>query len=411
MPTMLSALDVATVRKDFPILSRRVRGKDLVYFDNAATTQKPRQVIDAISRYYENDNANIHRGVHTLSMLATEMFDDSRKAVQRHLGAARPEEIVFVRGCTEAINLVAASWGKANLKPGDEILLTGMEHHSNIVPWQIVAEATGARIVVAPVTEVGEIDTDAFGKLLSAQTKLVGVVHVSNALGTINPVKELARMAHAGGARVLVDGAQAVPHMKVDVQDLDADFYTLSGHKVYGPTGIGALYGKLELLRAMPPYQGGGDMIQRVTFEKTTYAEPPSKFEAGTPHVAGIVGLKTALDYVNRIGLDRISAYEHELTEYAMGVLGDIPGIKLIGTAARKCSVVAFLLGSIHPHDLGTVLDTEGVAIRAGHHCAQPLMDRLGIPATARASFAFYNTKEEVEILARALYKAKELFA
>ena len=402
--------DVATIRKDFPILGRRVHGKDLVYLDNAATTQKPRQVIDAISRYYESDNANIHRGVHTLSMSATELYDESRRIVQRFLNAGRAEEVVFVRGCTEAINLVAATWGRANLRRGDEILLTAMEHHSNIVPWQLAAEATGARVVVAPVSDIGEIDVDAFRRLLSHRTKIVGVTHVSNALGTVNPVKELIVTAHDAGAKVLVDGAQAVPHLKVDVQDLDADFYALSGHKVYGPTGIGVLYGKLDLLRAMPPYQGGGDMIHRVTFEKTTFAEPPSKFEAGTPDIAGVVGLKVALDYVSRIGLSRINAYEHELTEYAMQVLGEIPGIRLIGTAPRKCSVVSFLLGSIHPHDLGTILDTEGVAIRAGHHCAQPLMDRLGVPATARASFSFYNTKEEVEVLARALHKAKELF-
>jgi len=410
MAAVHSAFSVATVRKDFPILRRRVRGKDLVYLDNAATTQKPRQVIDAIVSYYERDNANIHRGVHTLSMMATDLYDASREACRRFLGAERFEEIVFVRGCTEAINLVAATWGRANLKPGDEILLTAMEHHSNIVPWQIVAKATGARIVVAPVSDAGEIEVEEFAKLLTPRTKLAAFAHVSNALGTINPVKELARMAHGAGAKVLVDGAQAVPHLRVDVRDIDADFYAMSGHKVYGPTGVGVLYGKTELLRAMPPYQGGGDMIHLVSFEGTQYAEHPSKFEAGTPNIAGVVGLKAALEYVNRVGLDQIAAHEHELTEYAMGVLGEIPGIRLIGTSARKCGVISFLLGAIHPHDLGTILDTEGVAIRAGHHCAQPLMDRLGIPATARASFALYNTKEEVEVLVRALYKAKELF-
>jgi cysteine desulfurase / selenocysteine lyase len=405
-----TVFDVETIRTDFPILSRTVHDKPLVYLDNAATTQKPRQVIDAVSRFYENDNANIHRGVHALSQAATEQYEASRVKVQEFLGAEHKEEIVFVRGCTEAINLVAATWGRANLREDDEILLTGMEHHSNIVPWQLVAGATGAKIVVTPVTDKGELDLGAFGQLLSSKTKLVGVTHVSNALGTINPVKEIVELAHAVGAVVLVDGAQAVPHIGIDLQDLDADFYTLSGHKVYGPTGIGALYGKMRLLRAMPPYQGGGDMIRRVSFEGTTFSEPPSKFEAGTPHMAGVVGLKAALDYVDRIGLDAISAYEHELTQYALAGLSRIPGLRLFGTAKQRCSVVSFLLDDIHPHDLGTILDSEGVAIRAGHHCAQPLMERFGVAATARASFAFYNTKSEVDALVGALEKAKELF-
>jgi cysteine desulfurase/selenocysteine lyase len=411
MPSTHTAFNAEAVRADFPILGRTVNGKPLVYLDNAATTQKPRQVIDAISHFYENDNANIHRGVHALSQIATKLYEDSRKTVQRFLGAARKEEIVFVRGTTEGINLVAATWGRANLHEGDEVLLTGMEHHSNIVPWQIVAGATGAKIVVAPVTDAGELDMDAFERLLSPQTKLVAVTHVSNALGTINPVKEIVAMAHRVGAKVLVDGAQAVPHVKVDLQDLDADFYTLSGHKVYGPTGIGALYGKFDLLKAMPPYQGGGDMIRSVSFAGTTFAEPPSKFEAGTPHVAGAIGLKAALDYVQGIGLEAIAAYEHELTDYASAKLAQIPGLKLFGTAKNKCSVVSFLLDDIHPHDLGTILDSDGVAIRAGHHCAQPLMDRFGVAATARASFAFYNTKEEADALVSAVKKAKELFA
>jgi len=404
-----AAIDVEKIRKDFPILSQTVHGKPLVYLDNAATSQRPRCVIDEIKRFYEEDNANIHRGVHELSQRSTELYEAAREAAQGFLNAAKPQEIVFTRGTTEAINLVAATWGSANLKPGDEILLTQMEHHSNIVPWQLLAERTGASIVVANVTDDGEIELDDLKAKLTGRTKIVSVAHVSNALGTINPVKQIIEAAHRAGARVLIDGAQSAPHLRIDVQHLDADFYAFSGHKVYGPTGIGVLYGKHTLLESMPPYQGGGDMIRRVTFEKTTYAPPPARFEAGTPNIAGAIGLKKAIEYVQSIGLEAIAEHERELTAYATQKLLDIEGLQIIGTAKEKSSVVSFVIDGVHPHDLGTILDMDGVAIRAGHHCAQPLMARFGVPATARASMAVYNTQEEIDALAQSIRKAKDL--
>ncbi len=406
-----TAIDIEKIRKDFPILHQTVHGKPLVYLDNAATTQRPSAVIDEITRFYEEDNANIHRGVHLLSQRSTELYEGTRKTVQAFLNAKRKDEIVFTRGTTEAINLVAASWGADHLKQGDEILLSQMEHHSNIVPWQLICERTGAAIKVVNVTDEGELDLADFQKKLSGKTKLVSITHVSNALGTINPIKQIIELAHQVGAKAMVDGAQSAPHLKIDVQDLDADFYAFSGHKVYGPTGIGVLYGKHAILEYMPPYQGGGDMIHRVTFEKTTYAPPPARFEAGTPHIAGVVGLKKAIEYVEGIGLEAIAEHEHELTVYATEKLKEIDGLKIIGTAKHKSSVVSFILDGVHPHDLGTILDMDGVAIRAGHHCAQPLMDRFGVPATARASMAVYNTKEEIGALAQSIRKTKDLLS
>jgi len=403
--------DVQKVRHDFPILRQRVRGRTLVYLDNAATSQKPQVVIDAIGRYYERDNANIHRGVHFLSEHATEEFEAARRTVQGFLNAADASEIIFVRGATEAINLVAQTYGRTNVHAGDEVLITAMEHHSNIVPWQILCEEKGARLRVAPISDSGEVLLEDFANLLGPRTKIVAVTHVSNALGTITPVQRIIEMAHRGNVPVLVDGAQAVPHLEVDVRALDCDFYVFSGHKVYGPTGIGALYGKSALLDAMPPYQGGGDMISSVTFEKTIYNKLPYKFEAGTPHVAGAIGLGAAIEYVNGLGMDNIGAYEHELLAYATEAVSAIPGIRLIGTAKEKAGVLSFLLDSIHPHDIGTILDQEGIAIRTGHHCAQPVMQRFGIAATARASFALYNTREEVDALVEGIQKVREVFA
>jgi len=403
--------DVDKVRSDFPILRQKVRGRALVYLDNAATSQKPQVVIDAIGRYYERDNANIHRGVHFLSKHATEEFEAARRTVQGFLNAADASEIIFVRGATEAINLVAQTYGRTNVRAGDEVLITAMEHHSNIVPWQILCEEKGARLRVAPISDSGELQLEDFANLLGPRTKIVAVTHVSNALGTITPVQRIIEMAHRGNVPVLVDGAQAVPHLKVDVQALDCDFYVFSGHKVYGPTGIGVLYGKSALLDAMPPYQGGGDMISSVTFEKTIYNKLPYKFEAGTPHVAGAIGLGAAIEYVNGLGMDNIAAHEHELLAYATETVSAIPGIRLIGTAKEKTGVLSFLLDSIHPHDIGTILDQEGIAIRTGHHCAQPVMQRFGIAATARASFALYNTREEVDALAEGIQKVREVFA
>ena len=402
---------VDKVRSDFPILRQRVRGRALVYLDNAATSQKPQVVIDAIGCYYERDNANIHRGVHFLSEHATEEYEGARRTVQDFLNAADVSEIIFVRGATEAINLVAQTYGRTNVHAGDEVLITAMEHHSNIVPWQILCEEKGARLRVAPISDSGELLLEDFENLLGPRTKIVAVAHVSNALGTINPVQRIIEMAHRGNIPVLVDGAQAVPHLKVDVQALDCDFYVFSGHKVYGPTGIGVLYGKSALLDAMPPYQAGGDMISSVTFEKTIYNKLPYKFEAGTPHVAGAIGLGAAIEYVNGLGLDNIAAYEHELLAYATDAVSAIPAIRLIGTAKEKAGVLSFLLDSIHPHDIGTILDQEGIAIRTGHHCAQPVMQRFGIAATARASFALYNTREEVDALAEGMQKVREVFA
>ena len=404
------AFDAARLRADFPILHQEVHGRPLVYLDNAATTQKPRQVIDVIDNYYAADNANIHRGVHTLSQRATDAYEGAREKVRAFINAADTREVVFVRGATEGINLVAQSYGRPRFKPGDEILITEMEHHSNIVPWQLLCEQTGAVLKVVPINEAGELMLDEFHKLLSPRTKLVGVVHISNALGTITPVQEIIAAAHAIGAVVLLDGAQAVAHAAVDVQALDCDFYVFSSHKLYGPTGMGVLYGKRELLEAMPPYQGGGDMIRMVTFDKTEYNALPYKFEAGTPHIAGGIGRGAAIDYVATIGLDNIAAYEDELLRYATEQALQIHGLRLIGTAARKAAILGFVLARVHPHDIGTILDHEGVAIRTGHHCAMPVMDHFAVPATARASFALYNTRDDVDRLIAAIQRVHEVF-
>ena len=402
-------LDVARLRRDFPILRQSVHGKPLVYLDNAATSQKPQCVIDCEARYYAELNANIHRGVHTLSQRATEGYEAARDAVRRFINAARREEIVFVRGTTEAINLVAASYGQ-RFQAGDEILVTEMEHHSNIVPWQLACEHTGALLQVAPIDDAGDLVLEEFERLLGPRTKLVALTHLSNALGTINPVQRVIELAHARGIPVLVDGAQAVAHLEVDVQALGCDFYAFSGHKLYGPTGVGVLYGKQALLEAMPPYQGGGDMIRQVTFRKTTYNDLPYKFEAGTPNVAGVVGLGAAIEYVSGVGLEAIAAHERELLTYATAQACATPGLRLIGTARHKASILSFVLDSVHPHDVGTILDYEGVAVRTGHHCAMPVMERYGVPATVRASFAAYNTHEEVDTLFGAVRKALEVF-
>jgi cysteine desulfurase/selenocysteine lyase len=403
------ALDVEHVREDFPILTQRIHGKPLVYLDNAATTQKPRAVIEAEQRFYLRDKSNIHRGVHELSDRATNAYEEARDKVRRFLNAQESREIIFVRGTTEAINLVAQTLGRARTGAGDEILISAMEHHSNIVPWQILCEAKGARLRVAPINDRGELILEEFLKLLGPRTRLVSVVHISNVLGTINPVKAIVEAAHRLGIPVLVDGAQAAPHQRVDVQDLDCDFYAFSGHKIYGPTGVGVLYGKAKLLEAMPPYQGGGDMISSVTFEKTTYNTLPYKFEAGTPNVAGVVGLGAAIDYISEIGLERIAAYEVELLADATEKLSRVPGLRIIGTAREKAAVISFVMDGLHPHDVGTVLDQEGIAVRTGHHCAQPLMDRFKVPATTRASFALYNTRQEVDALVEGLNKVREV--
>lgn len=405
-----TAAAVSDHAADFPILGQQVHGRRLVYLDNGATTQKPQSVIDAEARFYRESNANIHRGVHWLSQHSTDLYDRSREQVRAFLNAQHVAEIVFTRGTTEAINLVAASWGRQQLKAGDEIVLSGMEHHSNIVPWQMVAEQTGAVIRVVPVTDQGELDMQAFKGLLNERTKFVGVCHVSNALGTVNPVAEIVRMAHEVGAVVLVDGAQAVAHQTVDVQAIGCDFYAFSGHKLYGPTGVGALYGRKDLLDAMPPWQGGGDMIHTVSFEGSTYAETPQKFEAGTPNIAGAIAMGVAISYVQEIGLDRIAAHESMLVKYATEVLAQVPGLRFIGEARERAGITSFVIEGIHPHDLGTILDMEGVAIRAGHHCAMPLMTRFGLPGTARASFALYNTKADIDALATSLHKARRLF-
>jgi cysteine desulfurase / selenocysteine lyase len=404
------SLDVERIRKDFPILGQRVHDKPLVYFDNAATSQKPQVVIDTINKYYSRENSNIHRGIHSLSEQATRVYEGARDKVRGFLNAADSREIIFTRGTTEGINLVAQSYGRTFIKAGDEIIVSAMEHHSNIVPWQMLCEQVGAKLCVIPFNHNGELHLDEYERLLGERTKLVAVVHVSNALGTINPVKPIIEMAHRRGVPVLVDGAQAVSHMRVDVQDLDCDFYVFSGHKLFGPTGIGILYGKANLLEAMPPYQGGGDMISLVTFEKTHYNTLPYKFEAGTPNIAGGIGLGAAIDYVNEIGLESIAAYEHELLTYATEALSAIEGLRIIGTAEDKAAVLSFVLAEVHAHDIGTILDQEGIAIRAGHHCAMPVMQRFGVPATARASLAFYNTKEEVDALVKAIYKVTEVF-
>ncbi|MGD0666016.1 MAG: cysteine desulfurase [Bryobacteraceae bacterium] len=403
--------DVESIREDFPVLKQTIHGKPLVYLDNAATAQKPYAVIEAIRKFYEVDCANIHRGVHELSQRSTAAYEATRAKMKRFLNARSKSELIFVRGTTEGINLVASSWGRKFVREGDEIVISGMEHHSNIVPWQMLCEAAGAKLRVIPIDDRGELILEEYARLLNPRTRLVAVTHVSNALGTINPVKEIVAMAHRAGALALVDGAQAAPHLKVDVQALDADFYALSGHKVVGPTGIGILYGKSKLLNAMPPYQGGGDMIKTVTFEKTTYADLPYKFEAGTPNIAGGIGLGAAVDYLGRTGLDRIAAYEHELLVYGTQALEQIPGLRMIGTAREKAAVLSFVIDGIHPHDIGTVLDRLGIAVRTGHHCAQPVMDRFGVPATTRASLAFYNTRREIDALAAGLRKVKEIFS
>lgn len=402
--------DVEKIRKEFPILKQKVNGKPLVYLDNAATSQKPQAVIDAITKYYLEENSNIHRGVHFLSDKATQSYEAARKKVQRFINAASHQEIICVRGTTEAINLVAQTYGRMNFKQGDEILISAMEHHSNIVPWQMIAEEKGLVLRVIPMNDRGELFVDKFETMLNDRTKFIAIVHVSNALGTVNPVKQMIAIAHQKGIPVLVDGAQAVPHMRVDVRDLDCDFYAFSGHKIYGPTGVGILYGKKEFLEAMPPYQGGGDMIKSVTYQKTIYNDLPYKFEAGTPNIAGGVGLGATIDFLNRIDFDAAARHEHDLLHYATESLIQIKGLRIIGTAKEKASVLSFTLDGIHPHDIGTILDDDGIAIRAGHHCAQPVMQCFGISATARASFAIYNTKKEVDALVKGIYRVMEVF-
>ena len=403
--------DLARLRAEFPILATTVRGKPLIYLDNAATSQKPRAVIERIERYYATENANVHRGVYELSEHATAEYEAAREKARAFLNAAATCEIVFVRGTTEGINLVASSWGRPRLQPGDEVLVSAMEHHSNIVPWQLVCDERGAVLRVIPMNRRGELLLDDYAGLLSDRTRIVAVAHVSNSLGTINPVADIVRLAHTRGVPVLVDGAQAAPHLKIDVRELDADFYTVSGHKMFGPTGIGVLYGKSEWLEAMPPYQGGGDMIKTVTFAKTTFADLPAKFEAGTPHIAGAIGLGAAIDYLGSLDWPAVAAHERDLLAYATARLRDIPGVQLVGTAAHKAGVVSFVVGGVHAHDVGTIVDQEGVAIRTGHHCTQPVMDFFGVPATARASFAFYNTRADVDALVSALEKVRKVFS
>ena len=402
--------DVEKVRGDFPILREKVHGKPLVYLDNAATSQKPQLVIDTLEKYYRLENANIHRGIHFLSERATQAYEDARAKVARFINAADGREIIFVRGTTEGINLVAQSYGRKLIGEEDEIILSAMEHHSNIVPWQILCEQVGARLRIIPMNDEGELLIDEYERLLSDRTKLVAVTHLSNALGTINPVKQIIQIAHRRGVPVLVDGAQAAPHLEVDVRDLDCDFYAFSGHKLYGPTGVGVLYGRASLLDAMPPYQGGSDMISSVTFEKTLYNVLPYKFEAGTPNIAGGIGLGAAIDYLSQVGLELVTAYERELLDYATEAVSTISGVRIIGTAREKSGVLSFVLDGVHAHDVGTILDQEGIAIRTGHHCAMPVMQRFGVPATARASLAFYNTRAEVDALVGATHKARRMF-
>ena len=407
----LTQEDVAQLRKDFPILDQTVHGHPLVYLDSAATSQKPRAVIDAVRHHYERDNANIHRGVHVLAQRSTAAYEGARTKVARFLGAPDAREVIFTRGTTESINLVAASFGRAHVSAGDEILLTEMEHHSNIVPWQMLCQQTGAKLVVAPIDDRGQLDVAAFRERLSSRTRLVAMAHVSNALGTVNPVEELVELSRGVGAVTVVDGAQAAPHLAIGVAELGCDFYAISGHKMFAPTGIGALWGRSELLEAMPPWQGGGEMIITVTFEKTEYNTVPHKFEAGTPNVAGAIGLGAAVDYLEAIGMERIGAWEHELLAYGTELLEGIPGLRLVGTAEHKAGVLSFLVDGIHAHDVGTILDLEGIAVRTGHHCAQPVMDHFGVPATSRASLAFYNTREDLDALERGLRKVLEVFA
>jgi cysteine desulfurase/selenocysteine lyase len=405
--TTVVAWDVEAARREFPILRETVHGKPLVYLDSAASAQKPQAVIDAEREVYERYYSNIHRGVHHLSVLATEAFEEARDRVRRFLGAAESREIVLLRGTTEAVNLVAQSYGRRHVGAGDEVLITALEHHSNIVPWQLLCEERGATLRVAPIDDAGEVDMDAFARLLTPRTRVVSVAHVSNALGTVNPVERMTELAHAAGAVVMVDGAQAAPHLTVDVRRIGCDFYAFSGHKVYGPSGVGALYGRAALLQAMPPWQGGGDMIASVTFERSTWNEIPHKFEAGTPDIAGVIALGAALEWVAARGLPAIAAHEHALLVYGTGLLSAMPGLRLIGTAKRKAGVLSFVVDGIHPHDLGPVLDYEGVAVRTGHHCAQPVMDRFSVPATTRASLACFNTREDLETLARGIERAR----
>lgn len=410
-PAALTASEVERLRGDFPILAQRIHGKALVYLDNGASSQRPTAVLDAERRYAEQMHSNVHRGVHTLSQRATDAFEGARERVRRFLNARSTKEILFTRGTTESINLVAQAWGGANLRAGDEVVISWMEHHANIVPWQMACDRAGARLRVVPIDRRGELDLDAYRSMLGDRTRIVAITHVSNALGTVNPAHEIVAAAHARGIPVLLDGAQAVPHLGIDVQALDCDFYAFSGHKLYGPTGIGVLYGRETLLEKMPPWQGGGDMILTVSFEKTTYNQLPWKFEAGTPNMGGAVGLAAAMDYVDAIGLDRIAAWEHELLEYATAKLAAVPGLTIVGTARDKASLVSFVIDGVHPHDLGTILDQSGIAIRTGHHCAMPVMEFFDLPATARASFAFYNTKAEIDVLAAALHDARDMFA
>ena len=411
MTNSTQALDVARIREDFPILKQTVNGKPLVYLDNAATSQKPQSVIDALVDYYSTENSNVHRGVHTLSQLATDDYEAARSKIRQFINAAEDHEIIYVRGSTDGKNVGAQHYGRQNVGPGEEISICTMEHHSTIVPWQIRCEEKGAKLKIIPINDAGELMIDEYEKLLGPRTKLVSIVHQSNALGTINPVEAIIEMAHNQGTPVLVDGAQSVPHMAIDVQKMDCDFFVFSGHKLYGPTGIGVLYGKTELLNAMSPYQSGGEMIRSVTFEKTLYNVLPHKFEAGTPNIAGSIGLGAAVDYVNQLGIDRINAYEKELLEYGTYCLSKIGGLKIIGTARDKGGILSFTLGDVHPHDIGSILDSQGIAIRTGHHCAQPVMERYGIPATARASLAFYNTKEEIDSLVEGIDRVLEVFS
>lgn len=410
-PVAVSERDLAALRAEFPVLAREVHGHPLVYLDNAATTQKPLVVIEALDRYYREYNSNVHRGVHLLSQEATQAFEDAREKARRFLNAADTREIIFTRGTTESVNLVANAWGRANVRAGDEILVTEMEHHSNIVPWQMLCESVGATLRVLPMDDRGQLRMEELDRLLTEKTRLLAVVHVSNALGTVNPVEELIARAHAVGARVLVDGAQSVPHLAVDVRALDVDFYVFSGHKAYGPTGIGVLYGKADVLEAMPPWQGGGDMIRMVTFEKTTYADLPAKLEAGTPNVSGAIGLGAALEWLDSTGRARVAAHETDLLAYGAGALATIPGLRFIGEAADRAAVLSFVLEDVHPHDVGTILDRAGVAVRTGHHCAYPVMKHFGVPATTRASLAVYNSMDDLDALVDALNRVREVFA
>jgi cysteine desulfurase / selenocysteine lyase len=403
--------DIDSIRKQFPILHRQVKGKPLVYLDNAATSQKPQVVIDALTDYYSGYNANIHRGIHTLAEEATAAFEDTRETVKNFIGASLTEEIIFTRGTTEGINLVASSWGRVNLQPGDEIIISTLEHHSNIVPWQMIAQERGAFLKVVPITDDGEFLFDAFEKMLSPKTKFVSLVHASNALGVINPVKKVIDAAHAFGALVLIDGAQSTVHLNINVQELNCDFFAFSGHKVYGPTGVGVLYGKKEILESIPPYQGGGEMIREVSFSGTTYNDLPYKFEAGTPNIADVIALKTALDFISGIGKTEVAQHENQLLTYASAQLKEISGLRIIGDIENKVSVVSFVIEGIHPQDIGILLDNQGIAVRTGHHCTQPLMHRLGIPGTSRASFAVYNTHEEIDLLIKGLFKVKKMLA